>query len=272
MLTAEVIEQLRELKKLTDEGLITEQEFTAKKAQLLDLPPMNAMPPVQATPIATAVVAAPGAAALPAAKPRASKAPDKPIGTGVSLTVADCGTRGVMVTGDTLRAKAQLKAMGGRWDAKLTAWLFHGMTVAQLVEDLQARGINASEDAADGIDPAERRQAELNAEKQAALDHGATANACAKLTVARHKKAVLVTGDTSKVKDMLRALDGKWIPSLGGYCHAGSRTTELLAALRADPTNEVTDATADAAATPAKPAKRQRGVLDECDDEFDDCF
>jgi len=102
------------------------------------------------------------------------------------------------------------------------------------------------------------------------LELGAAASAGATLTVARHKKSILVSGDTNKVKDVLRALDGKYFPSLEGWCHPGNKCEQILAALRADPTNIVLDDTAKA----QRRGKRDRDL--DVDDGFvvadDDAF
>ncbi|KAJ1627326.1 hypothetical protein T492DRAFT_182496 [Pavlovales sp. CCMP2436] len=261
-LDPELIKQLRELKALVDEGLLTEDEFAAKK--LLGLP--AAPGAVVGMPIVGAVaLAPPPAQTAPVARQAAGK-----VATGVKLLLSDCGSKGVMVTGETMRAKAQLKAMGGRWDSRLTAWMFTGgATVAQLRVDLEARGIAVGEDGgAEDTSPDERRAAELAAEKAAALELGAAASAGATLTVARHKKSILVSGDTNK--DVLRALDGKYFPSLEGWCHPGNKCEQILAALRADPTNIVLDDTAKA----QRRGKRDRDL--DVDDGFvvadDDAF
>jgi hypothetical protein len=254
MITDELVLQLRKLKELKDEGLITEAEFAASKAQVLNLPPLAT---------AAVVAAAVDAQAVPSAVARV--AVGRPVvATGVSLVLSDCGSRGVMVVGDTLRAKAQLKAMGGRWDKALTAWMLCGKPLAEWRSELKGKGMHVrveeGAEGSDATDPIARREAELRAEKESTLAAGAAANAGARLVVSRHKRAILVSGDTVRVKDMLRALDGMWISSLGGYCHPGSKLAEVLAALRADPSNEVTeqlDRPADA--DEPRSAKRRKG-------------
>jgi len=184
-LDPELIKQLRELKALVDEGLLTEDEFAAKKVQLLGLP--AAPGAVVGMPIVGAVaLAPPPAQTAPVARQAAGK-----VATGVKLLLSDCGSKGVMVTGETMRAKAQLKAMGGRWDSRLTAWMFTGgATVAQLRVDLEARGIAVGEDGgAEDTSPDERRAAELAAEKAAVSSSHPPGNA------AQHVDAKARAGD-----------------------------------------------------------------------------
>lgn len=260
MISDEMVQQLRKLKELTDDGLLTPEEFAAKKAQLLNLPP-------PASPAAVAQAAPSAAPSVVVGKPM--------VVTGVSLVLSDCGSKGVMVTGDTLRAKSQLKAMGGRWDPALTAWMLCGKALAERRSELEGIGmqirVDGGAEASDAIDPIARREAELHAEKAAVFAAGAAANAGAKLVASRHKRAILISGDTVRVKDMLRALDGRWIPSLGGYCLPGSKLAEALAALRADPSNEVTEQLDRPAADgETRSAKRRKAAEGAHDDGFID--
>ena len=77
-----------------------------------------------------------------------------------------------------------------------------------------------------------------------------------KLIVAPHKKAILVTGDTRECKDQLKGLGGGWNRALGGWCFPGTKQDELLAALRAESTIELT--VHDTAAAPAATASSSR--------------
>lgn len=272
-ITSELASELRELKKLADEGLLTSEEFAAKKALLLGISPVAAPQPQAVVGQPVLAQALHDASAVPAQAVAKAKGRAPP--TGVTLVLADTGPH-VMVTGDTLRAKNQLKELGARWDKRLTAWLLLGKT-ADWVPKLEAKGITCIVDKTDtDTDPIKRREAELQAEKDAALERGAAAAANAHLTVSRHKRAILVTGDTTRVSDVLRALDGRWIGSLGGWCHPGSKTTEVIAALRNDPTNTVVDNTAKpeaAASTKNSKRKRRGGDADESDEaEEDDDF
>ena len=173
----------------------------------------------------------------------------------------------MLVTGDTLGNKAHLKAVGGAtWEARLEAWRFRDKTVAELRAELEKRGVAVDEDTAEG-DAVARREARLQGVKGATLARAAAAQAHAHVRVSRHKRAVLVTGDTKQLVDALRALGGKWIRTLGGWCLPGSARVELLSALRADSTNVVTEesdaptsgAAASAHGSRTKPSKRKRG-------------
>ncbi|KAJ1621688.1 hypothetical protein T492DRAFT_846853 [Pavlovales sp. CCMP2436] len=77
-----------------------------------------------------------------------------------------------------------------------------------------------------------------------AVELSADASAGATLRVSNHKRAILVSGEITKVRDVLRALDGgKYIPSLKGWCYPGKMCRQILAVLRADPSNTVVDET-----------------------------
>jgi len=239
------VAELRQLKELLDEGLLTEDEFTAKKKQLLGLD------------------AAPSAPTPSAPAPLAARHAD----AARSLILGACEQGGVLVTGDTLGNKAHLKAVGGAtWEARLEAWRFRDKTVAELRAELEKRGVAVDEDTAEG-DAVARREARLQGVKGATLARAAAAQAHAHVRVSRHKRAVLVTGDTKQLVDALRALGGKWIRTLGGWCLPGSARVELLSALRADSTNVVTEesdaptsgAAASAHGSRTKPSKRKRG-------------
>eukprot|EP00965_Chrysotila_dentata_P019709 653749-Pleurochrysis_carterae.AAC.1 len=65
---------------------------------------------------------------------------------------------------------------------------------------------------------------------------------------------------------VLSSLQGRWNGALGGWVFPGSRRDEVVAALRADPRNTVSEKADDGA--PAKPPKRTKKSKDE--DEFID--
>ena len=79
-----------------------------------------------------------------------------------------------------------------------------------------------------------------------------SSNAHAELTIAPHKKAILISGDTRSVKEVLKALGGSWNKSLAGWIFPGSRRGLVVDVLRKDPTNTVHEA--EAAAAPPAPA------------------
>jgi len=221
------VEQLRKLKALADDGIITPEEFTAKKAQILHLDAPRAPPGKAAS------------KAAPAATQGAAPACD-----GSKLVLED-SARGTMVTGATLKYKGHIKGLGGRWDPALKAWFVEGSTV-DLEAKLASKGIPLTvvalpEGGAEADDAAARREQELVAAKDEVIARAASAHAGAHLQLRRHKRAVLVQGETSKVRDLLQALGGKYIPSLGGYCLPGKSRTQLVEALWADDTNVVTE-------------------------------
>ena len=54
----------------------------------------------------------------------------------------------------------------------------------------------------------------------------------AKLTAQTHGKAVLITGDTKVVKDLLRSQSGRWNSSLTGWLFPASKREAVVGALR----------------------------------------
>lgn len=239
MLAADVVNQLRGLKALADEGVITGDEFLAKKKQMLNLDP------------SARSGHAPLAPSSPTERPAKRKAND--IAGADELVLRGCGAKGVMVTGPTLTWKEIIKAQNSRWDASLKAWFVRGVDTRALETVLRQAGavvrVGANDEA--GEDPVVEREAQIAAARQEAISRCAAARAEAHLVVCPHKRAVLVKGDTTKVKDVLVALKGKWIPSLGGYCLPGKSKSEVMTALRSDPTNTVVDETGGTGPLPA---------------------
>ena len=91
-------------------------------------------------------------------------------------------------------------------------------------------------------------------------------NANATLLVAKHKKAILVTGETKKVKEQLSALKGRWNGPLCGWIFPGGQRGAVLELLRKDSTNKVEvedeedeDEDEDAEKPPANKVKREAG-------------
>ena len=62
-----------------------------------------------------------------------------------------------------------------------------------------------------------------------------------RLEVCKHKRAVLVKGDTKNVKPVLQALEGSWNKGLGGWVFPMKKREEVLATLRQDPTNTINE-------------------------------
>ena len=153
------------------------------------------------------------------------------------LTVAP-HKKAMLVTGDTRECKEQLKALGGGWNKALGGWCFPGSKKDDLLAALQAEPT------------IELSVHDTAAPAPAAVASSSTVTPGA-LTVVPHNQAILVTGDTRKVYAQLKALRGRWNPTLGGWIFPCSRQAEVVASLRADPTNSVSvrDESADAAAS-----------------------
>ena len=154
----------------------------------------------------------------------------------VNLSIAPHG-KALLVTGDTKQAKDDLKALGGRWNGSLSGWTFPQSKQDEILATLRAKH-QVDSSAATGA------TSQSSAAAPAATSSGPAAaapstNANATLTVAPHKNAILVTGDTKAVKDTLKALDGRWNGPLVGWVFQGSRRDEVVELLRKDPTNTV---------------------------------
>ena len=93
-----------------------------------------------------------------------------------------------LITATTKAAKDVIKGAGGSWVGALDGWVFPEAQRASVVAALISAGVDVSQAAAmsavPGVQP--------------------SINACATLNVKKHKKAILVTGDTLKVKDQVR--------------------------------------------------------------------
>ncbi|EOD27322.1 hypothetical protein EMIHUDRAFT_123423 [Emiliania huxleyi CCMP1516] len=164
----------------------------------------------------------------------------------------------LLCRGDTFKVKDELKGIAGAaWSKPLGGWLIPADRRDEVAAVLDKAGIAHSAEA-----PGTGAEAAAAA-TTAVVEASCSAAAGAVLTVSPHKKAVLVTGETQKVKELLKALKGSWNKGLGGWCFPGSQRAAVLAALRKarspeipeDPTNTVTEG--EAAAQP--PAKRQKG-------------
>ena len=152
----------------------------------------------------------------------------------------------VLVTGNSYSVKDSLKKVGeGTWCKPLNGWVFPEHKRKAVEEACKAAG--ASVETGEAV--------------KAAPTASASANAT--LKVVRHKKAVLVTGDTRAVKTQLSALGGSWNGKLGGYILPGKSGGAVVALLREDPTNSVT--TDDTSEPVAKKAKREANPVPEAD-------
>jgi hypothetical protein len=164
----------------------------------------------------------------------------------------------VLVTGNSYSVKDHLKGVGeGAWCKTLNGWVFPESKRDEVEAACKAGGATV----------------ETGQSVKAAPIPSTNANAV--LKVVRHKKAILVTGDTQLVKTQLGAHGGSWNRKLGGWILPGKSGGAVVALLREDPTNKVTtsdDAKAEAAASQpaAKKAKREREADDDDDDEGED--
>ena len=176
--------------------------------------------------------------------------------------------KAVAVTGDTKNVKDILKALGGRWNSGLTAWLFPGSRKDEVVAGLREAGttVNVGEaaappPAAGAVRPAAAQQhvsmspdpdvdarrirrsvpgegaaapaAAPAAAMAAAMAAVPAAAAAGTLLVAPYKKAVAVTGDTKAFMATLKELRGSWNRSLTAWLFQGSRKDAVVAGLRA---------------------------------------
>ena len=197
----------------------------------------------------------------------------------------------VLVSGDTYQHRDKIKDIGGgTWCKPLTGWIFPEsqrtdvqVALASLCGSTSAGSTSAEkpaeadlgEEAEEGDEtgktgtggmPSPAAPSSIapssNAASPSVAPTGATSaaspsrNAGAALTLVKHKRAIVVKGDTFKVKEQLGALKGSWNRTLGGWVFQGSRKDEILSLLRADGTNVVSDETGGAA--PSSPAKRPR--------------
>eukprot|EP00962_Isochrysis_galbana_P046791 scaffold18906_cov122-Isochrysis_galbana.AAC.6 len=172
----------------------------------------------------------------------------------------------LLVAGDTFKVRNELKAIGGGvWCKPFDGWVFSADKRDAIIAALDKAGTSYS-DSAPGTHAASA-QTSTAAAVEAAKDASTMASAGASLTVAPHKKAVLVTGDTMKVKDVLKGLKGTWNKTLKGWVFPGSQRAIVLETLRADPTNIVCEA---AASTAGPAAKRQKKSAEDAFIDDDD--
>ena len=164
----------------------------------------------------------------------------------------------VLVTGNSYSVKDHLKQVGeGMWCKTLNGWVFPEHKRAEVEAACKAAGATVETGQAVKAAPT------------------ASENANATLNVGRHKKAILVTGDTKLVKTQLGALGGSWNAKLGGWILPGKSEDAVVALLRADPTNEVTTGDVVTGKTPAsqpaaKKVKRELPSDPEADSDEDD--
>eukprot|EP00802_Teleaulax_amphioxeia_P029460 Tamp_31567.p2 GENE.Tamp_31567~~Tamp_31567.p2 ORF type:complete len:225 (+),score=79.46 Tamp_31567:54-677(+) len=166
-------------------------------------------------------------------------------------TVSSC----VLVTGTEYKdvdLREKLKALGASWCKPLTGWVLPESARGAVEKVIGGGELSPAEVAASGSASADK-------------DPEPSKEAAATVCVAPHKKAILVTGETMKVKDVLKAIGGKFNKPLSGWIFPGSKREQVLRVLRADATNTVQEGTAGAA------AKKKKSADDEFinDDESD---
>lgn len=146
--------------------------------------------------------------------------------------------------------RASLKALGGIWCASLSGWILpEGLRASA---EAIARGEEVSTLA---IEAAKSMSAAPEVS-----DPPASENADAKITVSAYKKSILVHGETQKVKDVLKALQGSWNRVLLGWVFQEKKKEQILRVLRKDPTNVVVEGPA--------PDNKQSKKAKSADDDF----
>lgn len=134
----------------------------------------------------------------------------------------------LLVRADQKAAKSTVKSLGGCWvGPPLNGWCFPVEQREALSKALSEAGI-----CVDGAKAAA---------SSAAPCVQPSVNANASLHVKKHKRAVLVTGDTLQVKVQLQGLGGRWNRTLGGWIFRPGQHEEVVALLRKDSTNAVVD-------------------------------
>ena len=145
----------------------------------------------------------------------------------------------LLCRGDTFKVKDELKGIAGAaWSKPLGGWLIPADRRDEVAAVLDKAGIAHSAEA-----PGTGAEAAAAA-TTAVVEASCSAAAGAVLTVSPHKKAVLVTGETQKVTELLKALKGSWNKGLGGWCFPGSQRAAVLAALRKARSPEIPEVTA----------------------------
>ena len=166
----------------------------------------------------------------------------------------------VLVTGDTYSAKATLKSIGGgAWCAPLNGWVFPESKRAAVAAALGGDASADASDAAAAEPPAPAPSVDANAT----------------LLLAKHKKALLVSGETLKVKEQLKSLRGKWNRGLNGWIFPFSAKDDVLKLLRQDAINKVEedyddDGSGSVQEPAPKKAKTAKVEVQHDDDDDDD--
>ena len=120
----------------------------------------------------------------------------------------------VLVSGDTYEVKDECKALGGVW-VKGMGWAFPEQKRSEVEAALGKQSVtnapSQEQKASTGDGAAGSSETEKNVEVRPSV------NADATLLVSTHKRAIIVTGETLKVKEQLRQLKGGWNKGLQGW-------------------------------------------------------
>ncbi|KAJ1462092.1 hypothetical protein M885DRAFT_610982 [Pelagophyceae sp. CCMP2097] len=242
----ETVSRLREAKALFDEGILSELEFKDQKAALLG---MNKAAAAAAPAKSAAKRKSEAAEVKPAAKRKSDTEGAAPAakkrGKAAELDLRE-GDAGVMVSGPgTFKAKALLKESGGSWSKDLQAWVFPRGSAEEVAEALRGADfeVELTVHASSDYDRAAVVAAEKKAKEDALRKDIEDARGVAKhatLEVKQHKKAILVTGETTKVKEVMRGLQGSWNRTLNGWIFTPATLDELIKELTGDASNDVT--------------------------------
>lgn len=140
-------------------------------------------------------------------------------------------TNCVLVTGDTFKVKGELKELGGTWVKSLSGWV--------LPEDKRPAVLAALGGGAVTEGP-------LIAKAVPTVEPSVASNAS--LVFGKHKRALLVTGDTKAVKEQIQGMGGKWNKALVGWIFKPDMEDDLRALLVRDPTCTITGSAGQSAA------------------------
>mmetsp|Transcript_22240 Transcript_22240/g.26744 ORF Transcript_22240/g.26744 Transcript_22240/m.26744 type:complete len:215 (+) Transcript_22240:71-715(+) len=195
------VQALRDAKSLLDEGILTAEEFASKKAELLNSGATKTTPSL--TDRKTKAESQVPHDSIPSTYKKSKK-------SSVSINVQDCGTNGIIVNGDTFKARDIIKQLGGTWSKPLSAWIFAAGTFNHVVQGLNEFDVNILESKT-----GEQHQKELEEEIQAAL--ALRVPEPTTLQVSPHKKAIIVRGETKALTRKLKALGGLFNAHLHGW-------------------------------------------------------
>ena len=282
---ADTVQALRDAKALFDEGILSEQEFKEKKAELLQ---------PKAAPVTTKPKPKPKPAPKKKseAKPKAEKKPKK---STASSDGSEKEKKAPRVAGAHAPGRGRGRRLGDG-QRHVPREIFAGVARRELVQETEglgfwgwhrardgrgAQGVDGAGHCSDGGGGRRRRGeaarvvAGVGGRGEAeALRGGGRHSWLHRVRrhargFCKHKRAVLVKGDTKNVKPVLQALEGSWNKGLGGWVFPMKKREEVFAALRQDPTNTINEdpaLVAEAAkAVKAEPVAEKRKSVDAAD-------